>query len=137
MAPSRTRGARVIGSSSPDLEGATSIPPVHIEETIQSIARLHAEHHANSTSHQRIVGNVTALLGRPTFLLALTALIAGWVTLNCLGGLLGFRPPDPPPFQMLTGFASLASLYFVLLILTTERRADRLTQRRELLNMEL
>lgn len=126
-----------MGSSPPDLEGATSIPPVHIEETIQSIARLHAEHHANSTFHQRIVGDFTALLGRPTFLLALTAFIASWVILNCLAGLLGFGPPDPPPFPMLTGFTSLASLYFVLLILTTQRRADRLTQRRELLNMEL
>ena len=38
---------------------------------------------------------------------------------------------------MLTGAASLVSLYFVALVLTTQRRSDRLTLRRESLNMEL
>ena len=50
---------------------------------------------------------------------------------------LGYRPLDPPPFPWLSGAASLASLYLVVLILTTQRRDDRLTQRRELLNLEL
>ena len=37
----------------------------HIEETIRSIARLHAEHHQNATPLQRAVDRITALLGRP------------------------------------------------------------------------
>jgi uncharacterized membrane protein len=36
----------------------------------------------------------------------------------------------------LAGAASLVSLYLVVLILTTQRRDDLLTQRRELLNLE-
>jgi uncharacterized membrane protein len=47
------------------------------------------------------------------------------------------RALDPPPFAWLAGVASLASLYLVILILTTQRGDDRLTQRRELLNLEL
>jgi uncharacterized membrane protein len=50
---------------------------------------------------------------------------------------LGYRPLDPPPFPWLAGAASVASLYLVVLILTTQRRDDRLAQRRELLNLEL
>ena len=50
---------------------------------------------------------------------------------------LGYRPLDPPPFPWLSGAASLASLYLVVLILTTQSRDDRLTQRREQLNLEL
>ncbi len=42
-----------------------------------------------------------------------------------------------PPFAWLAGAASLASLYLVILILTTQIRDDRLTQRLELLNLEL
>ena len=43
----------------------TNVPlptlPAHIEETIQSIARLHAEHHNNATPLQRAVDRITAL----------------------------------------------------------------------------
>jgi hypothetical protein len=35
----------------------------HIEETIRSVARLHAEHHENATPLQRAVDRITALLG--------------------------------------------------------------------------
>ena len=47
----------------------TNVPPpllpAHIEETIRSIARLHAEHHQSTTPLQRAVDRITALLGRP------------------------------------------------------------------------
>jgi hypothetical protein len=33
--------------------------PAHIEETICSIARLHAEHHQNATPLQRAVDRIT------------------------------------------------------------------------------
>ena len=59
------------------------------------------------------------------------------MSLNCFALALGYRAPDPPPFAWLAGGSSLASLYLVILILTTQRGDDRLTQRRELLNLEL
>ena len=121
----------------PDLDAAPSILPIHIEETIQSIARLHAEHHASATQHQRVVDRITSLLGRPVFIAVLTAVVVGWVSMNSLAVALGYRPLDPPPFAWLSGAASLASLYLVVLIVTTQSRDDRLTQRRELLNLEL
>ena len=121
----------------PDSDAAASILPIHIEETIQSIARLHAEHRANATQHQRAVDRITSVLSRPVFIAALTIVVVGWVSLNGVAAALGYRPLDPPPFPWLSGAASLASLYLVVLILTTQRRDDRLTQRRELLNLEL
>jgi uncharacterized membrane protein len=121
----------------PDLDAEPSIMPIHIEETIQSIARLHAEHHANATQHQRAVDRITSLLGRPSFVAALTLLVVGRVSLNGLAVAFGYRPLDPPPFPWLTGSASLASLYLVVLILTTQSRDDRLTQRREQLILEV
>jgi hypothetical protein len=44
----------------------------HIEETIRSVARLHAEHHENATPLQRATDRITALLGRPRFIGVLT-----------------------------------------------------------------
>ena len=121
----------------PETDTASSILPVHIEETIQSIAGLNAEHHASGTHHQRVVDRITSLLGRASFIATLTAFVVSWVSLNCLALALGYRAPDPPPFAWLAGASSLASLYLVILILTTQSGDDRLTQRRELLNLEL
>ena len=121
----------------PDLDAAPSIPPIHDEETIQSIARLHAEHHASATQHQRAADRITSLLGRPVFIAVLTAVVVGWMSMNSLAVALGYRPLDPPPFAWLSGAASLASLYLVVLIVTTQSRDDRLSQRRELLILEL
>ena len=58
----------------PETDTASSILPVHIEETIQSIAGRNAEHRANGTPHQRFVDRITSLLGRANFIAALTTL---------------------------------------------------------------
>ena len=111
--------------------------PLHIEETIQSIAGLRAEHHANATQHQRLVDRITSLIGGATVIAALSVFVVAWVGLNGLAAALGYRALDAPPFAWLADAASLASLYLVILILTTQRGDDRLTQRLELLNLEL
>ena len=49
------------GGQVPETDAASTTLPIHIEETIQSIAGLHAEHHANATPHQRIVDRITSL----------------------------------------------------------------------------
>ena len=121
----------------PESDDLASIPPIHIEETIKAIARLHAEHRANATRYQRAVERVTSLLGHPGFLIAVTVFVVVWISLNSVAPVLGYRPLDPPPFFWLTGFASLASLYLVVVIVTTQRRDDRLARHRELLTLEL
>jgi uncharacterized membrane protein len=119
----------------------TNVPPPmlpdHIDETIRSIAQLHAEHHENATPLQRGVDRATALLGRPRFIGVLTAVVIGWIGLNLLAVALGYRPIDPPPFTWLIGAISLVSLYMVVLILATQRREDVLARHRELLLLEL
>jgi uncharacterized membrane protein len=111
--------------------------PDHIEETLRSIDRLHAEHRRDATPLQRAVERVTTLLGRPGFIFVVTAIVVVWVGGNLLAAALGHRPIDPPPFSGLAGAVSLASLYMVVLILATQRREDQLAQHREQLILEL
>jgi uncharacterized membrane protein len=119
----------------------TNVPPpilsALIEETIQSIAQLKAEHHGNATPLQRAVGRITGLLGRPRFIVVLIVILVGWISLNPLAVALGYRVIDPPPFSRMSSAISPVSLYIVDLILTTQRREDQLGQRRELLILEL
>jgi uncharacterized membrane protein len=113
------------------------IVPPHLEETIRSIARLHADHHETATPQQRAVDRMTAVLGRPGFIGALTVIVLGWIGGNLLAAALGFHPIDFPSFPWLQGAISLTSLYMVVLILATQRREDQLSRHSEQLTLEL
>jgi uncharacterized membrane protein len=121
----------------PDTDFASPILPAHLEETIRSIDRLHAEHHQDATPLQRAVDRITSLLGRPGFLGVVTVIVVCWVGCNLLAAALGFHPVDPPPFSGLAAATSLASLYMVVVILATQRREDQLARHREHLILEL
>ncbi len=120
-----------------EFDSAPPAQPIATEETIEAISRLHADHRASATRHERVVDSVTSLLGRPSFLASLSVFVAAWMLLNLEAPLWGFRAPDPAPYAGLSCVASLSSLYFVILVLTTQRRAESLSRRRELLSLEL
>jgi uncharacterized membrane protein len=120
-----------------EMAAETPILPAHIEETIRAIAKLHADHHQEAGTLQRIVERLTAWIGRPRFIAALTAVVVLWITSNLLVGFFGSRPWDPPPFNWLEGGLGLLALYVTVLILTTQRRDDQLAGYREQLTLEL
>ncbi len=115
----------------------TPILPAHIEDTVRSIAQLHAAHHQDATPMQRAADRMTRFLGRPRFIGLLTALVLGWIAVNLLTLVSGHGAIDPPPFPWLGLAISLVSLYMVVLILTTQRREDQLAQHREQLTLEV
>jgi uncharacterized membrane protein len=115
----------------------TPILPAHIEDTLRAIAKLHADHRQGAGPLQRLVERVTALIGRPRFISALTIVIALWVAGNVLATVSGTAPWDPPPFNWLQGVLGLLALYVTVLILTTQRRDDELASYREQLTLEV
>jgi len=112
-------------------------PLVPSDQTIEAIARVHADHHASATAYQRAVDTMTSILGRPRFVALLTASVLGWMAVNTAIWIGGRQAVDPPPFQGMSCIIALMSLYFVVIVLTTQRRDDSLSQRRELLALEL
>ncbi|HEY5336813.1 MAG TPA: DUF1003 domain-containing protein [Rhizomicrobium sp.] len=111
--------------------------PSHVEETVQSIAHLHAEHYKRSTMPERIMERATGLLGQPGFLAVLTVAIAAWIGGNLLSLRLNYYALDVPPFPWLQNGLTLMALYMAALILTTQRRADQLADLREQMTLEL
>ena len=116
---------------------ATPILPAHIDDTIQAIAKLHADHRQEAGTLQRMVERLTASIGRPQFIAALTTGIALWIGGNLVALLYGLKPWDDPPFGWLQGALGLLALYVTVLILTTQRREDQLAGYREQLTLEL
>jgi uncharacterized membrane protein len=115
----------------------TPILPPHIEETIRAIAKLHADHHEEAGTLQRVVERLTAWIGRPRFIAALTIVVSLWIGCNLVVLLSGSKPWDAPPFNWLQGGFGLLALYVTVLILTTQRRDDQLASYREQLTLEL
>ena len=111
------------------------VPP-HIAETIHAIALLHAEHHRKSTLAERIVDKATEYVGRPRFLLALIMAATFWMAFNKILDVSGVAPIDPPPFGWLELTLTAAALVIAVMILTSQRRADRFANLREQMTLE-
>ena len=118
-------------------DDASPILPAHIEDTVGAIARLQAQHEGEATTLERLTETVTATLGTPGALLTLLLMATGWAGANLAGVWLGYRAPDPPPFSWLQDLLSLSALCVTVMILTTQRRADKLSSHREQLTLEL
>jgi len=113
------------------------ILPSHIEETIQAIARLQAQHRRNATPLQHTVERITAFIGRTVFVGGLTIVLAAWIGGNLLARRLHLPVIDAPPFEWLQGAAGILALYITVFILSTQRRENELSDLRAQLNLEL
>jgi len=111
--------------------------PFHIEETIRSIAQVHAEHHREATRSQRVTNQIIAFIASMKAILLLSVFSAAWAAFNLFAPGFGLSALDPPPFSGLGVLVSLISLYLVILILATQRRENKLSQQREQLTLEL
>jgi len=118
-------------------EDAIAILPAHIEETVQAIARVQAQHENEATALERLMEQLTAAIGRPAFLVWLALAVAAWTLGNTLGARFGYGPIDPPPFSWLQGAITLAALSVTVIVLTSQRRADKLAGLRAQLTLEL
>lgn len=103
-----------------------------VEETVDAIAQLHQDHHQAASPLQRAIDGVTDLLGRPAAMVVLVVSVAAWIAGNHL--VAGWPDPD---FVGLELGATLAALLIAVLILVTQRREERLAERREKLTLEL
>jgi uncharacterized membrane protein len=56
---------------------------------------------------------------------------------KCSSGIIGLRPIDPPPFVWLQDAITTGAPYVATLILTTQRREEKLSSQREQLLLEL
>jgi uncharacterized membrane protein len=115
---------------------SNNLPP-HVEETVRAIADLHEKHDQRSTRAERIVERVTADIGRPGFLAALTVVVVVWISGNLLAAHAYGTAWDRPPFSLLQGGLQVLAVYMAVLILTTQRRADELADLREQMTLEL
>ncbi|WP_164467426.1 DUF1003 domain-containing protein [Caulobacter flavus] len=106
----------------------------HVEETVDSVVKLHRDHDGKATPLQRAIDKITLALGRPMAPLILLGVIGAWTLFAAVRG--GGRV-DQPAFVWLELTATLAALVVSILILVTQRREDQLADRRAQLTLEV
>lgn len=109
----------------------------HIEQTVESIAKVHMDHYRAASPLQRGVDASTRWLGQPGSVSVLVVGMAAWMGVNGWRAASGLTTWDPPPFAMLELAGTLAALVLACLILATQRRDDRLAEQRAQLTLEL
>ena len=119
------------------IEHDPPILPAHIEETVQAIARLQAQHENEATRLERLMDSLTGAIGTPVFLFWLCLVAVLWTVGNLACVRLGYAALDPPPFAWMQGAVSLSALCVTVIILTSQRRADKLAGLRAQLTLEL
>jgi uncharacterized membrane protein len=111
--------------------------PDHIEETVRSIAELHARHHRERSAIEYAMDWMIETIGQPYALAALAMLLLGWVGSNLVLEKLGARAFDPPPFAWAANVGQALGLCITILVLITQRRQNRLAERLDRLTLEL
>jgi uncharacterized membrane protein len=111
--------------------------PDHVDKAVRSVTQLHSEHHGRTTSPQRAVNNVAAVIGRPWFIALVGFFVVAWIAANLIAARLGVEAIDPPPFAWLEVAATLFSLLLVVLLLVAQKHEDELNAHRDTLTLEL
>jgi len=114
-----------------------AIVPDHVDKAVQSVTQLHSEHRGKTTTSQRTINRIAALVGRPWFIGLIGLGLALWMLGNSSASRLGLEPIDPPPFVWLEMAATLFSLFLVVLLLAAQKHEDELNAHRDTLTLEL
>ena len=106
----------------------------HVSETVDEIMAFQQAHHDSASPLQRAMETVTDRLGRPGLVAVVFLGVAAWIV-----AALGLSGSDvgQPAFTWLELSATLFALLVAMLILVTQRRQDKLSERRAQLTLEL
>ena len=108
-----------------------------IDHNIETIISLHMHAELKVSRHQRLLERLTAWLGRPSFFYLTLMLVAAWIFVNLFGHYLRLPVFDPVPFSWLQGLIGLSALLMTILVLTTQNRQARFSERRKHLDLQV
>lgn len=123
--------------TSPDKPEEPVPSPPDAAEVARTTALLRMTHQREASVLQQVLERITALIGGSGFVALLALAVGVWIGLNLAAPELGYRAFDPPPFVALQSIASIGALLVAALILSTQRREDKLADHSAQLILEL
>lgn len=118
------------------MQSAVNVPD-HVNAGIEAMAGPRDRAERDRNAHQRGIERVTGTLARPRFLYATLGFVAGWIGLN-LALVAGDGPAfDPPPFQHLHLLLTISAMVMATMVLITQDRQIRLTEKYGHLDLQI
>ena len=104
------------------------------QRNVELIARMEKASDTRRTSGERVADFVCAWMGSWTFLIVQSALLVLWMAVNILGWWMQW---DPYPFVLLNLVLSFQAAFSTPIILMSQNRQARLTERRNHLDLQI
>jgi uncharacterized membrane protein len=104
------------------------MPDASLDQNIDSVLEVRKREREQRSSSLRFVEQISLVIGRPLYLVALFVFVAGWITYNALAPRWDRTPFDPLPFPILDGILSLAALISTTVVLIAQNRLTRIEQ---------
>lgn len=107
------------------------------DESVEHLIALDREHDAQAPWMQRMADRVTSTLGSPGSVAVILSLVLSWMVGNYVARLFGVHALEEFPFPDLAFIATMAAFLVALLILSTQRHADELAEKRAKLTLQM
>jgi uncharacterized membrane protein len=122
-------------SSKKESTTSSAAPEVHAQN-VEAIMRLEQEAIHSRSPAEHVADRVTTAAGSTPFVILHIFWFGGWVAVNT-GLIPGVTPFDPFPFSFLTLVVSLEAIFLTLLVLMSQNRMTKETDKRAHLDLQL
>ena len=112
------------------------ITPGAVQKNIETILKLEKETIQNLSIVEQIADKITALAGSTPFIILHVFWFGGWILINSKA-FSGITPFDPFPFSFLTLIVSLEAIFLTLLVLMSQNRMTKETEKRAHLDLQI
>jgi uncharacterized membrane protein len=103
-------------------------------KNVEAIAKMEQLAQLERTTGERIADGFAHVIGSWTFIIIQSFILAGWVTLNAVAAV---RHWDPYPFILLNLALSFQAAYASPIIMMSQNRQARLSERRNHLDLQI
>ncbi len=124
-------------SKSGDTQQAAGSLSAHIDQNIESVVALQRREWESISVSQRRVEHVSRFIGRPVYLVGFIIVVVAWILFNLTAEAWGLKPFDAPPFEILDGVMSLASVLTTTIVLIAQNRQTKLEQQHTHLGLQV
>jgi len=119
----------------PDPSPAAALDP--ITHNIESIAAFYESEQQKVGAVQRVVENLSSVVGQPAFLGGTLLVVLLWIIANVAALYMGVASFDPAPFFWLQGIVSLLALLTTMVVLVRQERLAKLEALRLHLDLQV
>ncbi len=112
------------------------ITPGAVQKNIETILKLEKETIQNLSIVEKISDKITAHAGSTPFIILHVFWFGGWILINSKV-ISGITPFDPFPFSFLTLIVSLEAIFLTLLVLMSQNRMTKETEKRAHLDLQI